>query len=90
MHQSIPPAPRLPPPRADPRELVFFWLGWQIPGGGDSSWQIPRGGEEKRGRMSRPPSTVQHFLLIAQSNSAILKCDFLFQLTSSFVIALGF
>ena len=26
--------------------------------------------------MPCPPSTVQHFLLIAQSNSAILKCDF--------------
>ena len=25
-----------PPPRADPRELVFFCLGWQIPGGGNS------------------------------------------------------
>ena len=84
MHQSIPPAPR--PPRADPRELAFFlpWsLGWQIPGGGDSSaGQFPGVGKKKRGQMPRPPSTVQHFLLIAQSNSAILKCDFLFQLTS--------
>ena len=41
--------------------------------------------------MPRPPSTLQHFSLIAESNSAvlnILKCDFLFQLTSSFVIVL--
>ena len=41
--------------------------------------------------MLRPPSTLQHFSLIAQSNSAILSilmCDFLSQLTSSFVIAL--
>ena len=74
------------PPRADPRELAFFlpWMansrGWEL-----LSWQIPRGGDEKRGQMPRPPSTVQHFLLIAQSNSAILMCDFLFQLTSSFV-----
>ena len=80
-----------PPPPADPRELAFFlpwmanFLGWGL-----LSWQIPRGGEENRGQVPRPPSTVQHFLLIAQSNSAILKCDFLFQLTSSFVIALGF
>ena len=38
--------------------------------------------------MSRPPSTLQHFSLIAQSNSAVLSIlmsDFLFQLTSSFV-----
>ena len=65
MHQSIPPAPR-PPPRADPRELAFFLprmansRGW-----GPLSWQFPRGGEEKRGQMPRPPSTVQHVLLIA-------------------------
>ena len=81
MHQSIPPAPR--PPRADPRELAFF-LPWMANsrGWGLLSWQIPRGGDERRGQMHRPPSTVQHFLLIAQSNSAILMCDFLFQLTS--------
>ena len=93
MHQSIPPAPSPPPlpPRADPGELAFF-LPWMANsrGWGLLSWQIPRGGDKKRGQMPRPPSTVQHFLLIAQSNSAILKCDFLFQLTSSFVIALGF
>ena len=47
-------------------------------GWGLLSWQIPRGGEEKRGQMPRPPSTVQHFLLIAQSNSAILMCEFFF------------
>ena len=66
-----------PPPRPDPRQLAFFlpWManfrGWRL-----LSWQIPRGGDEKRGQMLRPPSTVQHFLLIAQSNSAILMCDF--------------
>ena len=91
MHQSIPPVPSPPPPRADPRELAFF-LPWMANswGWGLLSWQIPRGGEEKRGQMPCPPSTVQHFLLITQSNSAILKCDFWFQLTSSFVIVLGF
>ena len=78
-------------PRADPRELAFF-LPWManFRGWGLLSWQIPRGGEENRGQMPHPPSTVQHFLLIAQSNSAILTGDFLFQLTSSFAIALGF
>ena len=40
-----------------------------------------------------PPSTLQHFSLIAQSNSSILSvlmCDFLSQLPSFFVTALGF
>ena len=79
-----------PPLRAYPRALAFFCLRWQIPGGGDS-WAVkspgPRGWDEKGGQMRRPPSTLQHFSLIAQSNSAflgILMCDFLFQLTSSF------
>ena len=52
-----------------------------------SSCQIPRGGDEKRVQMLRPSSTLQHFSLITQSNSAILgilMCDFLFQLTSFF------
>ena len=94
MHQSIPAAPSAPPPRADPRALASFlhWLansrGWGL-----LSCQIPRGGDEKGGLIPRPPSTLQHFSLIAQSNNAvliILMCDFLFQLTSSFVIAVGF
>ena len=41
--------------------------------------------------MSRPPSNLQHFSLIAQSSSAILSilmCDFLFSLKSTCVIAL--
>ena len=84
----------LPPLQADPRALPFV-LPWMANsrGWGLLSCQISRGGDEKRGQMPRPPSTLQHFSLIAQSNSAILSilmCDFLFQLTSSFVIALGF
>ena len=83
-----------PPPRADPRALAFFfpWMansrGWGL-----LSCQIPQGGDENRGQMSLPPSTLQHFSLIAQSNNAILSilmCDLLFHLTSSFVIARGF
>ena len=71
-----------------------FFLPWMVNsrGWGLLSCQIPRGGDEKRGQMPRFPSTLQHFSLIAQSNSAVLSilmCDFLFQLTSSFVIALG-
>ena len=78
MHQSIPAAPR--PPRADPRALAFF-LPWMTNsrGWGLLSCQIPRRGDEKRGQMPRPPSTLQHFLLIAQSNSAVLSilmCNF--------------
>ena len=72
MHQSIPPAPSPPPPphALTPGQWHFFCLGWQIPGGEDSlSCQIPRGGDEKRGQMTRPPSTLQHFSLIAQSNT---------------------
>ena len=90
MHQSIPAAPS--PSWADPRALPFF-LPWManFRGWGLLSCQIPWGGDEKRGQMCRPPSGLQHFSLIAQSNSAILSilmCDFLFQLTSSFVIVL--
>ena len=85
MHQSIPAAPSPLPPLlpADPRALAFFspcmansrvW--------GLLSCQIPRGGVEKRGQMPHPPSTLQHFSLIAQSSSVILSilmCDYLFQ-----------
>ena len=96
MHQLIPPASSSPPPPpgADPAALALF-LPWMANarGWGLLSCQFPRGGDKKRGQMPRPPSTLQHFSLIAQSNSSIssiLMCDFLFQLTSSFVIALGF
>ena len=70
-----------------------FFLPWMVNsrGWGLLSCQIPQGGDEKRGQMPRPPSTLQHFSLIAQSNSAVLSilmCDFLFQLTSSFITAL--
>ena len=34
---------------------------------------MPRGGDEKRGQMLHPPSTLQHFSLIAQSNNAVLS-----------------
>ena len=95
MHQSIPASPSSPPPpAADPRALAFF-LPWMANsrGWGLLSCQIPRVGDEIRGQMPRPLSTLQHFSLIAQLNSAILNIlmfNFLFQVTSSFVIALGF
>ena len=96
MHQSVPaalsPPPPHPPPRADPRALAFFLPRMvNSRGQGFLTSQIPRGVDEKRGQMPRIPSTLQHFSLIAQSSSAILStfmCDFLFQLTLSFVIVL--
>ena len=96
MHQSIPAAPMASarPFQADSRALAcFFFLPWMANsrGWGLLICQIPKGGDEKRGQMSRPPSTLQRFPLIAQSSSAILSiimCDFLFQFTSSFVIVL--
>ena len=54
MHQSIPAAP-MPPPRANPRALAFFFSrmansrGW-----GHFSCQMPRGVDEGRGQMPRP------------------------------------
>ena len=62
MHQSIPPAPRPSPPRADPRALAFF-LPWMAKsqGWGLLSYQILRGGDEKRWQIPHPPSTLQHF-----------------------------
>ena len=60
---------------------MYVCLGWQIPGGGNSSCQISRGGDKKGGQMPRPASTLQIFSLIAQSNSAslsILMSDFFF------------
>ena len=94
MHQSISPAPRAAPPpplQLTPGHWHFGMAnsrGWGLLG-----CQIPWGGDEKRGQIPCPPSTLQHFSLIAQSNSTILSilmCDFLFQVTSSLVIALGF
>ena len=95
MHQSIPPVPsphdhtttpQPPPPTTPgltPRHWHFFCLGWQIPRGGDF-WAVkfPGVGTKKDGKWPRPPSTLQHFTLVAQSNSAVLSilmCDFLFQ-----------
>ena len=90
MHQSIPAAPSAPLGKP-PGISIFFALNGKFRDWGLLSCQIPQGGDEKRGQMPRPPSTLQHFSLIAQSNSAVLSilmCDFLFQLTSSFVTAL--
>ena len=92
LHTSVnsnrPPPPGWPPGIS----VVLPWMansrGWGL-----LSVQIPLGEDEKRVQIPRPPSTLQHFSLIAQSNSAVLSilmCDFLFQLTSSSVTALWF
>ena len=60
---------------------IFFALDGKFKGVGTLELSNPRGGDEKRGQMPRPPSTLQHFSLIALSNSAILSilmCDFCF------------
>ena len=91
-HTNILSLPSPTPPGWPPSISIFFALDSKFPGWGLLTCQIPRSGDEKRGQMPRPPPTLQHFSLIAQSNNAvlsILKCDFLFQLTSSFIIALG-
>ena len=83
-----------PSPQADPPGIsIFFALEGKFQGWGLLSCQIPWGGDEQTGQMPCPPTALQHFSLTALSNSVILSilmCDFLFQLTSSFVIALGF
>ena len=83
MRQSIPLSPS--PLRADPGHWHFFALDGKFPGVGTFELSNLLGGDENREQMLRPPSTLQHFSLIAQSNSSILSilmCDFLFQLTS--------
>ena len=75
---------RLRPAPPSPGISVFFALDGKFPG----METIRRSGEEKRGQTPRPPKTLQHFSMIAQSNSAVfstLMCNFLFQLRSSFV-----
>ena len=90
MHQSIPaapsPFPYKPPPtfsQPDPQALAFFFFALD--------GKFLGVGLKKRGQMACPLSMLQHSSLITQSNRAvsnILMCDFLFQLTSSFVIVL--
>ena len=78
--QLWPAAPQPPPPsQADP--------GHSNSQGGDS-WAVKSlGVGKKRGQMPCPPSTLQHFSLIAQSSSSILSIlmwDFFFQSSSVF------
>ena len=68
------PAPS-PPSTPGLTSGISIFLPWMANsrGWGLLSCQIPRGADEKRGQMSRPPSTLQHFSVIAQSSSAILS-----------------
>ena len=101
MHQSIPAAsiptsrssPHPPPATVWPTCISIFFLPWmaKFPGAAGTllSCQMPRSGKEKRRQIPRPQSTLQQFLLLAQSGNAalsILTCDFSFQLMSAFVI----
>ena len=70
---------------------ISIFLPWMANsrGWGLLSCQIPRGADEKRGQMPRPPSTMQHFSVIAQSSSAIssiLMCDFFCSLCNSAIL----
>ena len=89
-----PPPPPPPPPlgQADPSFQLFFALDGKFSWVGTLELSNPPGWGQKKRANARPPSTLQHFSLIAQSKSAVLNilmCDFLFRVTSSFVIALG-
>ena len=63
-----------PPTLADPWALALFfpWMA-SLQGWGLLSCGIPQCGDEKRGQMPHPLSTLQHFSLIAHSNSVILS-----------------
>ena len=90
----VPPTPPPPHPRADPQALAFFWP-WIANSLVGDSWAVksPGVGTKKEGKC---PVLHQHYNIFHWSHSrimpflkCILKCDFLFQLTSSFIIALG-
>ena len=73
--------PPPPPPGLTPWHCIFFALDGKFPEVGTLELSNLPGGDEKRGQMPRPPSTIQHFSLIAQSKSAILSilmCFFVF------------
>ena len=73
---------------------IFFALDGKSLGVGNLELSNPPvWGRKKRSNTPSSVNKLQQFSLIALLNSAILsilKFDFLFQLTSSFVIALGF
>ena len=64
-------------PNKSPIQLraAHVFLPWMANswGWGLLNCQIPRDGEGKRRQMARPPSTLQHFALIEQSSSTILR-----------------
>ena len=70
------------PPRVDPPALAFFRLGWV----GDP-WAVksPGVGTKKEGKF---PVLRQHCNISHWLHSRVVPWDFLFQLTSSFVIVL--
>ena len=82
------------PPGSPPGISNFFALDGKFPGVGTPELSNPPGwGRTKRVNAPSSVNAATFFIVIPQSKSAILSilmCDFLFHLTSSFVIALGF
>ena len=81
--QPFPAAPNPSYPSPPPGWLlsISIFLPWMpnSQGWGLLSYQIRQGGDKKRGHMPCPPSPLQHFSAIAQSNSAVLNisiCNF--------------
>ena len=71
VNSTCAPPPRPPPPPPTPSwspGISIFFLPWMANtrGWGLLSCTILRGRDEKRGQMPRPPSTLQHFSLVAR------------------------
>ena len=69
--RPAPPPPPPPLPPADPWALAF--LDGKFPGVGTFKLSNSLGWGRERGQIPCPPSTLQHFSLIAQSNSTNFK-----------------
>ena len=65
--RPAPPPPHSPTPPAGLTSGISIFWPWMANsrGWGLLSCQIPRDADEKRGQMPRPPSTLQHFSVIA-------------------------
>ena len=97
LNSSCAQAPPPPPQQADPRALVFF-LPWMANswGWGLSSWAVkfPGWGRKKRTNALSSINTATFFIdcTVEKCHFNVLKismCEFLFQVTSSFVIMPG-
>ena len=67
---------------------IFFALDGKFPGVGTPELSNPPGWERKKRSNARSSVNTETFFIDSQSNSAVLNilmCNFLFQVTSSFV-----